>query len=109
MKSIIHVITPIVTAGFRSMSDFEPCCRSDLEVTHSLLEIGPASIESASVRELKAQSMRPTEIAATLRTNRGDHLRAAGVLDQSFGQFGAFAIRDHPTDHVTAENVENDI
>jgi allantoin racemase len=46
MKSIIHVITPIVTAGFRSLSDFEPCCRSDLEVTHSLLEIGPASIES---------------------------------------------------------------
>ena len=38
-----------------------------------------------------------------------DLLRAAGVLDQALGQFGAFAIRDHPTDHVTAEDVEDDV
>jgi allantoin racemase len=46
MKSTIHVITPIVTAGFRSADDFKLCCRPDLEVTSSYLEIGPASIES---------------------------------------------------------------
>lgn len=46
MKSTIHVITPIVTAGFRSADDFKLCCRPDLEVTNSFLEIGPASIES---------------------------------------------------------------
>jgi allantoin racemase len=46
MKSIIHVITPIVTAGFRLVDDFKLCGRPDLEVTNSYLDIGPASIES---------------------------------------------------------------
>jgi allantoin racemase len=46
MKSTIHVITPAVTASFRSIDDFKLCCRSDLEVTHSYLDMGPASIES---------------------------------------------------------------
>lgn len=46
MKSVIHVITPISTAGFRNSDDFKVCERSDLEVTHSTLERGPASIES---------------------------------------------------------------
>lgn len=46
MKSVIHVITPISTAGFRSGEDFKACERDDLEVTHSELKTGPASIES---------------------------------------------------------------
>jgi allantoin racemase len=46
MKSVIHVITPIITEGFRSDEDFKACERSDLEVTSSLIENGPASIES---------------------------------------------------------------
>ena len=46
MKSVIHVITPIVTTGFRKGDDFKVCERDDLEVTHSMLESGPASIES---------------------------------------------------------------
>lgn len=46
MKSIIHVITPIITAGFRNVEDFKACERDDLEVTSSTLEKGPASIES---------------------------------------------------------------
>ena len=33
----------------------------------------------------------------------------AGVLDQSLGQFGAFAIRDHPAHNVAAKNIEDDI
>lgn len=46
MKSIIHVITPIITTGFRTEDEFKVCERSDLEVTHSMLKSGPASIES---------------------------------------------------------------
>lgn len=46
MKSIIHVITPIITTGFRTGEDFKACERSDLQITHSMLERGPASIES---------------------------------------------------------------
>lgn len=46
MKSVIHVITPIITEGFRCQADFADCERSDLEVTCSLLKTGPASIES---------------------------------------------------------------
>ena len=46
MKSIIHVITPIITADFRTMEDFRACERDDLEVTNSVLEKGPASVES---------------------------------------------------------------
>jgi len=46
MKSVIHVITPIVTTGFRKGDDFKVCERDDLEVTHSMLDRGPASIES---------------------------------------------------------------
>jgi len=46
MKSVIHVITPIITEGFRTEEDFKACERSDLEVTCSLIKTGPASIES---------------------------------------------------------------
>jgi allantoin racemase len=46
MNSKIHVITPIISAGFRSVEEFKPCERVDLVVTHSILDIGPASIES---------------------------------------------------------------
>jgi len=47
MKSTIHVITPATTADLRCGSEeFRQCERSDLIVTHSYLEIGPASIES---------------------------------------------------------------
>jgi allantoin racemase len=47
MKSIIHVVTPIISGDFRGGSaEFQLCERDDLEVTHSYLESGPASIES---------------------------------------------------------------
>jgi len=46
MKSVIHIITPIITADFRTEEEFKVCERTDLEVTHSMLETGPASIES---------------------------------------------------------------
>lgn len=46
MKSIIHIVTPIVTRGIRTLGDVEPLQRDDLEIRHSLLDTGPASIES---------------------------------------------------------------
>lgn len=45
MKSIVHIITPIITEGIRSLDDVAPFLRDDLEVRHSLIDKGPASIE----------------------------------------------------------------
>ena len=47
MKSIVHIITPIITEGIRSLDDVDPFLRADLEVRHSLIKNGPASIECA--------------------------------------------------------------
>ena len=46
MKSVIQIITPIITRGVRLLDDVKPFEREDLEVRHSLLDQGPASIES---------------------------------------------------------------
>jgi len=45
--SHIHIIPPIITRGIRSEDDTKPYLRDDLKVTYSLLDIGPATIESA--------------------------------------------------------------
>jgi allantoin racemase len=45
MKTIIQIITPIVTRGLRNLDDVEPYLREDLEIRHSLLDQGPSSIE----------------------------------------------------------------
>jgi hypothetical protein len=37
-----------------------------------------------------------------------DQLFAAGMIDQTLGQFRAFAISDHPTHDETAENIQDD-
>ena len=42
----IHIVTPIITEGLRSLDDVKPYERSDLAVSHSILDKGPASIES---------------------------------------------------------------
>jgi allantoin racemase len=46
MKTIVQVITPIITRELRQLDDLEALERPDLEVRHSLLDEGPASIES---------------------------------------------------------------
>ena len=43
---IVELITPIVTRGVRTLDDIRQLERDDLKVTHSLLDRGPASIES---------------------------------------------------------------
>lgn len=45
MKTIIQLITPIITRGIRTTDDVAPYLRDDLEIRHSLLDQGPASIE----------------------------------------------------------------
>ncbi|MCY4361373.1 MAG: aspartate/glutamate racemase family protein [Gammaproteobacteria bacterium] len=46
MKTVIHTITPIITQGIRQLDDIRELERPDLEVRHSILDKGPASIES---------------------------------------------------------------
>jgi allantoin racemase len=46
MSTTVHVITPIISEGFRTQEDFKACERDDLKVTFSILETGPASVES---------------------------------------------------------------
>lgn len=43
----IRVVTPIISEGFTSAADFEPIARPDVTVTQTILDEGPASIESA--------------------------------------------------------------
>ncbi|MFC3052142.1 aspartate/glutamate racemase family protein [Kordiimonas pumila] len=46
MPKIIHIITPIITKGVRSLDDVAPLTGSNLEFRHSILDKGPSSIES---------------------------------------------------------------
>lgn len=46
MRTQIELITPIITEGIRSLEDVQPFERPDLCVSHTLIEQGPASIES---------------------------------------------------------------
>ena len=38
-----------------------------------------------------------------------DVLRVATMLDEPLGQFGAFAVGDHPTDDVATKNIKDDV
>ena len=42
----IRVVTPITTKGFRKASDFAEIGKGDFVITHSQIDIGPASIET---------------------------------------------------------------
>jgi allantoin racemase len=42
----IRIITPIFTEGVRKLEDFKSLQSDDLRVSHTLIDIGPASIES---------------------------------------------------------------
>ena len=42
----VRVVSPITTKGFRKQSDFDSIRRKDLYISHSQIEIGPASIET---------------------------------------------------------------
>jgi len=38
---------------------------------------------------------------------RFDSLLIAAIFDESFGQNGLLAMRNHPADHIAAENINN--
>lgn len=46
MSTRIELITPIVTRGLRTLDEIRPLEHADLRVTHTLIDRGPASIES---------------------------------------------------------------
>jgi allantoin racemase len=46
MQTRIELITPIITRGIRTLAEVQPLERADLSISHSLLDQGPASIES---------------------------------------------------------------
>lgn len=46
MKTIVQLITPVITKNIRQLDDVKVLERPDLEVRHALIDQGPASIES---------------------------------------------------------------
>lgn len=46
MATNVHIITPIITEGLRNLADVEPLEKFGIKISHSILETGPASIES---------------------------------------------------------------
>lgn len=46
MNIDIRLLTPIITKGLRNLDEVRPLERDDLKISHSLLEVGPSSIES---------------------------------------------------------------
>lgn len=63
-KSIIEIITPVITEGIRNLGDVEPYLRPDLEVRHSLITSGPASIECAADEALSVPGLMEKAVAA---------------------------------------------
>ena len=66
----VHVITPIITSGFRDESWLDAACPAGCELTRAFLERGPASVESAvdEVLRRRASSMRPCKRRRMART-----------------------------------------
>ena len=46
MKLDIRLLTPIINRDLRTLDDIRPLERDDLTISHTLLDIGPSSIES---------------------------------------------------------------
>ena len=87
MNSLIHVITPIISEGLRSLDDFEACERDDLKVTHSILTEGPASIESEFDEALSV----PDTIRQTIEAEKAG---ANAVIIDCMGDPGLAACRE---------------
>jgi len=64
MKSIVHIITPIITEGIRSLDEVEPYLRPDLDIRHSLIDKGPASIECSADEALSVPGLMEMAVAA---------------------------------------------
>jgi allantoin racemase len=84
---LVHVVTPITTAGFTKASDFASIARADTEVGHSELDTGPASIESKFDEALAL----PDTLAKVLRAERDG---ADAVVIDCMGDPGLGAARE---------------
>ena len=65
----IHLITPVITEGIRTLDDVASLMSDELEITQSLIKTGPASIESEfdealSVPGIIAEAIKAPELPA---------------------------------------------
>ena len=87
MKKNIRIITPITTKGIRTLDDVAPLARPDLTFSHTLLDIGPVSIES----EYEAALSVPDTIAKAIQAEQEG---AAAVVIDCMGDPGLRACRE---------------
>ena len=87
MKTIIQLITPIITRGIRQLDDVRELERPDLEVRHSILDKGPASIESEFDEALSI----PDTIKKAMEAERGG---AHAIVIDCMGDPGLDACRE---------------
>ncbi len=87
MKKIIQLITPIITKGIRQLDDVRELERPDLEVRHSILDKGPASIESEFDEALSI----PDTIKKAIEAERGG---AHAIVIDCMGDPGLDACRE---------------
>ena len=87
MKTTVHLITPIITRGIRQLHDIKQLERADLAFTHSLLDQGPASIESAFDEALSV----PDTIKKAIKAERNG---AHAIVIDCMGDPGLDACRE---------------
>jgi allantoin racemase len=86
-KTIIQLITPIVTRGIRTLDDVAPFLRDDLEIRHSLLDQGPSSIECEFDEALSL----PDTIRKAIDAERSG---ANAIIIDCMGDPGLYACRE---------------
>jgi len=87
MSIDIRLLTPIITKGFRTLDEVRPLERDDLKISHSLLDVGPASIESEFDEALAA----PDTIRITIEA---EDAGANAVIIDCMGDPGINACRE---------------
>jgi len=87
MSTRIELITPIITQGMRTLDEIRPLERADLQVTHTLISAGPASIESEFDEALAV----PDTIR---RAIDAEHSGANAILIDCMGDPGLHACRE---------------
>ncbi len=87
VTTTVHIITPIITKGIRSLDDVNGYRRADLAVTHSLLDSGPASIEC----EIDEALSIPDTIIKSLEAERSG---ADAIIIDCMGDPGLNACRE---------------
>lgn len=66
MAKNVRIVTPVITEGIRTLDDLAPFERADLKFSHSLLDVGPSSIECEYDEALAV----PDTIAKTVAAER---------------------------------------